>query len=337
MNKVLIVTDADEQVNGVVKTLNKVKEGLEDRDYNVKILSHGEFKTFPCPTYPEIKLALNPWSVGKLIKQFKPDYVHIATEGPLGLFTKLWLDKRDIPYSTSYHTMFPEYIKKGFNIPLWLTYGYFRWFHSRSNGVLVPTQSCKEILDKRGFKNVKIWTRGVKHELFHPLYPNVYDGLKRPIAVNVGRVSQEKGLEDFLNMDFGGTKVLVGDGPMLETYKRKYPDVVYRGYRHGEELAAHFANADIFVFPSKTDTFGLVNIEAMACGLPVVAYDVQGPRDIITHGKDGYLVSTSKELAFYCEVIKQEGFDRNIPIETAKNYTWEKCVDIFENNMKGSL
>lgn len=148
--RVLIVTDAWEQVNGVVKTLTKVKEGLESKGHKVKVLSHGEFRTFPCPTYPEIKLSVNPWGVGKRIRKFKPDAIHIATEGPLGLFAKLWCDKRDIPYSTSYHTMFPEYLKSGFNLPLKLSYSYFRWFHKKSKGVLIPTPSCKEILDNRG-------------------------------------------------------------------------------------------------------------------------------------------------------------------------------------------
>jgi glycosyltransferase involved in cell wall biosynthesis len=332
--KVAIVTDAWLQVNGVVKTLTKVKEGLESRGYEVSIISHDRFKTYPCPSYPEIMLAVNPWNIGRIIKQENPDFIHIATEGPLGLFAKLWCDRREIPYSTSYHTMFPEYLKSGFRIPLNLTYRYFRWFHGNSQGVLVPTESCKKILDGRGFKNVRVWTRGVNHDLFHPNYEDVYEGLERPIMVNVGRVSQEKGLDDFLSIDIPkGTKVLVGDGPMLDTYKKKYPDVVYRGYKHGPELAAHFAAADIFVFPSKTDTFGLVNVEAMACGTPVIAYDVQGPRDIIN--KDvGWLAENFGDFKQFCMFCHQflEGKKENC-ISYAQNYTWENCVDIFEENL----
>lgn len=331
--KVLIITDAWNQINGVVKTLTKVKEGLECRNYRVSILSHDRFQTFPCPTYPEIKLAKNPWKIGNFIKEENADFIHIATEGPLGFYAKIFLDRNEIPYTTSYHTMFPEYIKKSLRIPLFLTYNYFRWFHSKSRGVLVPTHSVQDILTQRGFKNVKVWTRGVNHDLFHPNYHDVYNGCKRPIAVNVGRVSQEKGLDDFLSMDFKGTKVLVGDGPMMEVYKRKYPDVVYRGYRYGEDLAAHFASADVFVFPSQTDTFGLVNVEAMACGLPVVAYDIQGPKDIIHHKVDGFIVDKNckNHLAFFAECY--EDIEKSACIRKAHCYTWERCVDIFERNM----
>lgn len=333
--KVAIVTDAWGQVNGVVKTLTKVKEQLEFRGYEVAIISHELFDTIPCPSYPEIKLARNPRKIGKTLRDEKPDFIHIATEGPLGLFAKIWCDRRDIPYSTSYHTMFPEYLKSGFRFPLRISYAYFRWFHRKSHGVLVPTESCKDILESRRFKNVRVWTRGVNHDLFHPNYDDVYEGLERPILVNVGRVSQEKGLDDFLSETLPkGTKVLVGDGPMLQVYKKKYPDVEYRGYRHGEELAAHFASADIFVFPSKTDTFGLVNVEAMACGLPVLAYDVQGPRDIITE-KTGWLAKSSGDFSMFVRYCPQYIHYKNKEdcIALANTYTWEKCVDIFEENL----
>lgn len=338
--KILLITDAWEpQVNGVVRTLGKVVSGCRDRGHKVEIIHPGLFHNIPCPSYPEIPLAININKVPKLIRDAKADAIHIATEGPIGAAARTWLAAKKIPFVTSFHTRFPEYISERYPIPLWMSYAYFRWFHKPSKGILVPTPSMKQELDSRNFENVKVWARGVEHSLFHPDYPDVYEGLERPIYLNVGRVSPEKNLDQFLKWNPDqGTVVLVGGGPSLEEYKKKYPHVEYRGYRKGQELAAHFASADVFVFPSLSDTFGLVNIEAMACGLPVVAYNVTGPKDIIRESKTGYLMEPDLEweLPEYCNMalksIKPEDC-----ISLASEYTWDNCTEMFLDNLKDCL
>lgn len=250
-----------------------------------------QFKSVPCPTYPEIRLSLLPGrKMAKLIESHQPCAIHIATEGPLGLAGRRYCVKKKLPFTTAYHTRFPEYIHARSNIPVGLTYKLIRWFHEPASAVMVATQSIEDDLKARGFKNIRRWTRGVDTALFHPgeknnaLYP-----WPRPISLYVGRVAVEKNIESFLALDLPGTKVVVGDGPQMEQLKARYPQVKFLGAKVGKDLANHYRSADLFVFPSRTDTFGLVLLEAMASGLPVAAYPVAGPLDVLGDSPAGCL------------------------------------------------
>lgn len=242
-----------------------------------------QFKNFPCPTYPEIRLSVLPGrKMARLIEAHQPCAIHIATEGPLGLAGRRYCVKRKLPFTTAYHTRFPEYIHARFRFPLAISYKLIRWFHAPASAVMVATPSIEADLRARGFFNIRRWTRGVDTQLFRPgekddsLYP-----WPRPISLYVGRVAVEKNIKAFLDLNPPGTKVVVGDGPQLEQLKARYPSVKFLGAKHGEELARHYRAADLFVFPSKTDTFGLVLLEALASGLPVAAYPVAGPLDVL--------------------------------------------------------
>jgi glycosyltransferase involved in cell wall biosynthesis len=331
MKKILIITDAfPPQINGVVRTLTSVAKILEN-DYQVSFLEPSRFKTFPCPSYPEIRLALNPFDCGSLIKKENPDYIHIATEGPIGLFSKLYLDYKGIPYTTSYHTMFPEYLNERYPIPLNLSYAYFRWFHKKSKTVLTTTNSMKEILESHRFKNVKTWTRGVDTTLFHPYIDNIFVGIPKPIYAYIGRVSTEKNLDAFLKLKLNGSKVVVGDGPYLKECKEKFKDVHYTGYLHKEDLGKAYSSSDVFVFPSKSDTFGLVMIEALACGTPVVGFNVQGPKDVIINGQNGLLAENNQQLKMCIENARF--INRQQCIQSSLKYTWKECASIFKQTL----
>jgi 1,2-diacylglycerol 3-alpha-glucosyltransferase/glucuronosyltransferase len=291
---IAIVTDAwHPQVNGVVTTLSRTKEGLETLGYRVLVVSPPLFRTLPCPTYPEIRLALaRPRRVSQLLDSVAPAAIHIATEGPLGLAARRYC-RAGRCFTTSFHTRFPEYVKLRFGIPTGLTYRFLRWFHRPAHRVLVATPSLKEELERQGFERLCLWSRGVDTELFRP-YPKDYLDAPRPISMYVGRVAVEKNLEAFLGLPLPGTKYVVGDGPALGQLRARYPEVRFAGFRTGYDLARHIASADVFVFPSRTDTFGLVLIEALACGVPVAAYPVPGPQDIVVQGLTGCL---SEDLA----------------------------------------
>ena len=275
--RIMLVTDAWEpQVNGVVRTLTKVIKEMRDMGHTVEVISPDQFKTFPLPTYSEIKVAVGTYEpVQERFKAFEPEAIHIATEGPLGLAARRICVEWKLPFTTSYHTRFPEYVSARLPLPLAAGYAYMKWFHKPSGRLMVATPTMRDELEHHGFRNITAWSRGVDTEAFHPRGPSdpdVYEGLARPIFLSVGRVAVEKNIEAFLGLDLPGTKVVVGDGPQMEDLKAKYPGVIFRGFRVGEELAAHFACADVFVFPSLTDTFGLVILEAMATGTPVAAY-----------------------------------------------------------------
>jgi len=288
--RLALVTDAWlPQVNGVVRTLGHTLREVEAAGHEVTVISPADFRTIPCPTYPEIRLSVFAGrAVRRRLDALAPDAVHIATEGPLGLAARKWCVRRDQPFTTAYHTQFPEYVRARVPIPLGVGYAAVRWFHGRAARTLVTTPTMQRQLECRGLRNLALWGRGVDTELFRPR-DKLFLDLPRPVWLYFGRVSVEKGIEDFLRLDLPGTKLVVGDGPATQELRRRYPDAVFRGYRHGEDLAAHIAASDVFVFPSRTDTFGLVLLEAMACGVPVAAYPVTGPVDVVVDAVTGIL------------------------------------------------
>lgn len=285
MMRILIVTDAwAPQVNGVVRTLQAVRTELEAMGHAVTLISPDQFASVPCPTYPGIRLALaSEKAIGERIAAAAPDAVHIATEGPLGLAARRWCLKRKRPFTTAYHTQFPEYLAQRTGAPAAWFWRYIRWFHAPAFAVLAATPTVARTLAAHGLPHSRPWGRGVDLSLFRPglaPHPRLAD-LPRPIQLYVGRVSVEKNIEAFLDTGHPGSKVVVGDGPALATLKRRYPKVSFTGAMAGAELASAYAAADVLVFPSRTDTFGLVMIEALACGTPVAAYPVPGPIDIL--------------------------------------------------------
>jgi glycosyltransferase involved in cell wall biosynthesis len=286
MSDVVLVTDAwQPQINGVVRTLETTIIELEKLGLDTAVVSPQGFKTVAMPTYPEIRLAVTrPSTVAGAIERAKPRYLHIATEGPLGYMARKWCLANEFPFTTSYHTRFPEYVKARAPVPLSWSYRWVRRFHNGGVGCMVSNATLERELGERGFTNLYQWTRGVDAELFNPDEPPALD-LPRPVFMYVGRVSVEKNIEAFLSLDLPGTKVVVGDGPALAELKARHGDAVFTGARTGRELTACYTSADVFVFPSKTDTWGLVLMEALACGVPVAAYPIMGPRDVI--GADG--------------------------------------------------
>lgn len=330
--KILIITDAwHPQVNGVVRTLQQTTDALREKGHIVEVIAPSDgYFTMPLPTYPDIRLAPFAYSsVKKRITDFGPEAVHIATEGPLGQMARSLCLKWEMPFTTSYHTKFPEYIKARFPfIPLSWPYNFVREFHNSGGRTMVTTPSMVDFLAERGFTKLAAWARGVDSDIFNPerrfAPEDVYKGLQRPIWVNVGRVAVEKNIEAFLDLDLPGSKVVVGDGPQLEQLRRKYPDITFTGSKFGEDLARYFADADVFVFPSKTDTFGLVIIEAMATGTPVAGYPVSGPIDIIPGSKAG---SVNEDLRTACfEALE---LNREDAVAHAKKYGWDAVSEVF--------
>ncbi len=288
--RIAIVTDAwKPQVNGVVQTLQKTRDELVRTGHRVQMVTPEGRRTIGCPTYPEIRLALFPGrAVRRELDEFQPQCVHVATEGPLGLAARRYCRKRGTPWTTSYHTQFPEYVRARFPIPVRFTSALLRRFHGAARRTLVPTERVRQKLVSRGFRNVVLWTRGVDARVFTPFEPHEYD-LPRPIWIHMGRIAVEKNIERFLDLDLPGSKVVIGDGPDRRRLEARYPEARFVGYRFGEELASFVAGGDVFVFPSRTDTFGLVLLEAMACGLPVAAYPADGPIDVVSNGVTGIL------------------------------------------------
>jgi glycosyltransferase involved in cell wall biosynthesis len=292
------------------------------------MIEPGMFRSFPCPTYPEIRLAWRPGkTIASELQHFQPHYVHIATEGPLGMAARSYCLQHGWPYTTSYHTQFPEYLRARAPIPLSVSYAWLRRFHGSAARTLVATPSMQRQLEAHGFSKIARWSRGVDVELFKPRDTPVLN-LPRPISLYLGRVSVEKNIEEFLKLDLPGTKVVVGDGPSRDELQRKYPQVVFVGYKYGEELAAHVAAADVFVFPSRTDTFGLVLLEAMACGVPVAAYPVTGPIDVVNAGVTGVLSEDLRVATL--DALKM---NRRACRDHALQYTWEKATAQFFGNL----
>jgi glycosyltransferase involved in cell wall biosynthesis len=284
--KIVIVTDAWEpQVNGVVRSLQSVRRELEQDGHEILVISPDQYRSLPCPTYPEIRLAFtSAKAIGKRIAAFAPDAIHLSTEGPLCLAARRWCLSRNIGFTTAYHTQFPDYIAKRTGLPASLFWRYIRWFHRRAEHILVSTESVRTILRHQGLERLAHWGRGVDTGLFTPnaVPPKLFNNIPRPIQLYVGRVAVEKNIEAFLQCDTPGSKVVVGAGPALAQLQAAYPEAHFFGSLTGETLAGTYAGADVFVFPSRTDTFGLVMIEALACGTPVAAYPVSGPVDIVT-------------------------------------------------------
>jgi len=332
MARILIATDAwHPQVNGVVRTLDTTAATLRQFGHHVEVIEPSEFRTVPVPFYPEIRVGLaQPAQLYRRVRQARPDHIHIATEGPIGLGVRQFCRHQGWNYTTSYHTRFPEYLRQLAGIPESGTYAFLRWFHRRSQRLLIATPSLEAELQRRGFvAPIRRWSRGVDLRLFHPRpRPTALDW-PRPVLLYVGRVSKEKGLDDFLAVRTPGTKVIVGDGPYRTELERRYPEAKFLGYRKGEALAECFAFADLFVFPSRTDTFGIVLIEALASGVPVAAYPVTGPVDIITHPELGAL---HDDLAIAIAIAQATG-RRDSCVREAQNYTWEASTQQFFSHL----
>ncbi len=283
IDRIALITDAwHPQINGVVRTLDTVSQHLRAAGYTVDIISPERFRTLPCPFYQEIRLSINAWpKVNRLLNELSPNAIHIATEGPLGWAARAYCMKHATPFSTSFHTRFAEMFERWFGLPRDWGYTPLRRFHNAAAATLVPTASMQTELEQRGFTGLNTWSRGVDTTLFHPdkridlPYP-------RPIQLYVGRVSKEKNIEAFLEAGLLGTKLIVGNGPERATLEARYPDAVFLGVKHGEELAQLYASSDVFVFPSKRDTYGIVMLEALASGTPVAAFPVPGPIDVLT-------------------------------------------------------
>nr|WP_319485795.1 glycosyltransferase family 1 protein [uncultured Cohaesibacter sp.] len=329
MSGLMIVTDAwHPQVNGVVRSLDRLGQELRNKGLEVHYLTPLDFKTIPCPTYPEIRLSLTMGrGVAKKIREIDPEYVHISTEGPLGFWARRYCRQRDMAFTTSYHTRFPEYLAARFPVPLSLSYAGLRWFHNPGSCCMVATPSLKRDLQDRGFLNLRYWGRGVDLALFHPRENKVLD-YPGPLLLYVGRVAVEKNIEAFLKLDVAGTKIVVGDGPQKAELEARYPDAVFLGLKEGEALAEVYASCDVFVFPSRTDTFGIVLLEALASGLPVAAYPVMGPLDVIGDSGAGVLKDDLSEAVR--EALK---IDPQLCLDHASRYSWEASAAQFLTNI----
>ncbi|HEY0782339.1 MAG TPA: glycosyltransferase family 1 protein [Thermoanaerobaculia bacterium] len=299
--RLVLVTDAwKPQTNGVAHTLGRLVESLESKGTEVLVIAPDAHRTLPLPSYPEIRIACDPWKAIPRILAFEPAAIHVATEGPLGFWTVAWLRRRGLRFTTSFHTRYAEYLSARLPVPLACGYLPVRWFHQRAAHTLVSSQTLlRELAARRVGRRLVHWPRGVDAAAFHPRFRSgsVYAGLPRPIWLYVGRVAVEKSLEDFLRLPLPGTKVVVGDGPSREPLEREHPEAVWRGFRFGDELAAHYASADCFVFPSRTETFGNVLLEAFASGLPVASVPAPGPVDLVAPGVNG---AVDSDLASAC-------------------------------------
>src|SRR5450631_3370089 len=327
--RIMIVTDAwFPQTNGVVSTLAQTAAWLRRFGHEVRIINPGDFRSVACPTYPEIRLSLLPYEkVKRGILEYLPQALHIATEGPLGLSARRFCLKAGMRFTTSYHTQFPQYLRARFPIPLALSYRALRWFHGAAARCMVSTASVRLDLAAHAFKNLATWRRGVDTELFRPS-PKDFLQMPRPIAAYVGRVAVEKNIDAFLQMAWTGSKIVIGDGPERPRLVKQYPGATFLGYRFGEDLARHLAAADVMVFPSRTDTFGLVNLEAMACGVPVAAYPVTGPIDVIEDGVTGAL-----DVDLAAAALRALKIDPAACRARALKSGWDISSREFENNL----
>ncbi len=327
--RIMIVTDAWlPQVNGVVTTaLNTIRE-LKTLGHTVEVIAPDRFRTVPCPTYPEIRLSVLPGPrVARMLDEFEPDAVHIDTEAPLGLAARRHCLRRGWPFTTAFHTQFPEFIYARCRLPVGITYAWLRWFHAPAAAVMVPTPAIHRRLTDRGFTNLAYWGRGVDTTLFAPAYRTLQKG--RPIFLYAGRVAVEKSIQDFLALDLPGTKWVVGDGPARASLAARFPDAIFHGMKHGQDLAWYYQQADAFVFPSRTDTFGLVLVEAMACGTPVAAYPVSGPIDVIRNPAAGILSENLREAALGALKL-----DRGAVRYYAERYSWAAATRQFVANLQ---
>ena len=328
VRRILIVSDAwQPQVNGVVRTLQNTARELAAMGHQVRVIGPGDFRNLPCPTYPEIRLAVLPArGLSRRIAAFAPDALHVATEGPLGWAARRWALRRGIRFTTAFHTRFPEYLHARFHMPPGLAYALLRRFHRPSAGIMVATEELRADLARRGFRNLRLWSRGVDTSVFHP-EPRCggIDGLARPVFLHVGRVAVEKNIEAFLRLDLPGSKLVVGDGPLLPALRRAYPGVRFAGGLHGAALRRAYAGADVLVFPSLTDTFGLVMLEALACGTPIAAFPVPGPRNLLD-GRPG-IGAMDADLGAAC--LRALEADRAVCRRFAERHSWRACAELF--------
>lgn len=330
--RILVATDAwRPQVNGVVRTYERLADEVEPLGSSLAFLTPSDFPTIPCPTYPEIRLALpDQRSCTRQVDALTPDAIHIATEGPVGWMARAYCMRRRIPFTTSFHTRFPEYLSSRFSIPASWVYAIQRRFHNASAGIMVATRSLADDLASRGFKRLVPWTRGVDTTNFRPRSVRRFGD--DPVFLYVGRIAVEKNLDAFLKLDLPGRKVVVGDGPLLGTLKRRYPEATFTGDRQGEDLASCYSSADVFVFPSLTDTFGMVLLEAMASGLPIAAFPVTGPIDLVTPGVSGVLAEDLRVAALAALELDREGVRRR-----ALDFSWEFAARMFLANVEAAL
>jgi len=325
--KILLISDAwQPQVNGVVRTLENTSAELTLMGHEVLVIGPDRFRTVPMPGYREIPLALLPGRrLEHLIETFLPDCIHIATEGPLGVAARRWCVHHEVVFTSSYHTRFPEYLRLRAPVPTRWTYAWLRRFHSAAHRTMVRTRTQKKELAQRGFGHLDVWPGGVDTRLFRPRAERAMK-LPGPIALYAGRVAREKSLEDFLSVEFPGSKVIVGDGPDRASLQARFPEAHFLGYHHGEDLARLVASADVFVFPSRTDTLGLVMLEAMACGVPVAAFPVPGPQDVVLDGVSGCL-----DLDLAAAMDRALRLDRTACRTFAAEFSWRHCSQIFLN------
>lgn len=346
MMRVVIVTDAWEpQINGVVRTLRETIVRLRSRGHDVRLITPDMFRTLPCPGYDEIRLALVPrFRVRRYLDDVRPDIVHIATEGPIGWSARGWCMDRNVPFTTAFHTRFPDYAAVRTGLSPKYFWPIMRRFHKPSRAVMVSTPALQVELATRGIGRTRLWSRGIDADLFRPgrIVPQWIQKLPRPVMLSVGRVSVEKNLCAFLDADLPGTKLVVGDGPALPSLRAQYPDAVFAGHRDGDDLADVYAAADIFVFSSRTDTFGLVMIEALACGTPVAGYPVAGPLDIVGAdglGGDGRLQQPVGVLDEDLAVAIRQALtcNRAMAARYGASYSWDRSTDQFETALIEAL
>ena len=339
--KLAIITDAwHPQVNGVATTLSRTARCLETAGHEVLVESPAAYRSVPCPTYPEIRLAIWPGPrLRRSFEQFAPAAIHIATEGPLGIAARRYCMRNKLSFTTSYHTQFPQYVRKRLPVPESVSYAYLRHHHAAASRTMVASEHQRRTLLDHGFRSVVVWSRGVDTYVFRP-GGRVDLRAPRPIFLYAGRIAIEKNLDAFLAIDLPGSKIVVGDGPDLHKLKRRYSDVEFVGYRFGKELAAYLACADAFVFPSRTDTFGLVMLEAMACGTPVAAYPVTGPLDVVSNGVTGILDEDLRTACLGALTLSREDCRRAVLQRTwnaATRQFWSYLVDARSGTDVGTV
>ncbi len=328
MHRITIVTDAwHPQVNGVVRSIENTILHLTEMGADVRLITPQAFRSVPCPTYPEIRLSITGYGgVADALERCNPTFVHISTEGPLGLLARRWCIRNRKPFTTCYHTRFPEYVTQRFPVPISWLYAFVRWFHNAGAACMVATESLEQELARHGIKRMVRWSRGIDASQFHPREKSPdFMGLKRPIFASIGRVAPEKNLPAFLDLDLPGSKLVVGDGPIRADLEKRYPDVVFTGVKRGEELSRLYAEADVFVFPSRTDTFGNAILEALASGVPVAAYPVTGPIDILKGHPDAGALS--EDLGEAC--LKALQCSPAAARALAETYSWEAASEQF--------
>lgn len=333
MKKLLVITDVwPTQVTGVITVFDRIVTLLRAQNINVVVVHPGMFRrVYPFPLYPEQPVAILPGNrMRKIFEEEKPDAVHIVTEWPIGLAARMHCIRNNIPFTSSYHTNYPLYVAHYFQwakILCRVAHWYMKWFHGAAEKLLVSTETLKQKLEGEGYTNVHVWRFGMDTDFFtrnEAGIPEAAQGIKHPLFLYVGRVSREKNTEEFLRASLPGSKVVVGDGPMRKKLERKYPDALFVGYQRGKDLVDWFSAADVCVFPSRTETFGMVMLEALSCGVPVAAHDVLGPRDVVTSGVDGFLDEDIAKAAVQCLAIPRAKCR-----ETALTYSWERSANEF--------